>query len=158
MKKHFFDLLYAYMRNDKDIYIIFCGLGWPRIQELMRDFPDRAYNVEASEQTGLDVAVGLAYAGKKPFVYTITPFLLRGYETIRTYIDYEKLNVTLVGVGHNDEYSKHDGFSHDASDISRHMSTFENIDQYYPEDENELKDAIEKVIIQKGPKFINIKK
>src|SRR5882724_3243479 len=102
MKKIFFDLLIQYMHDNPDVYFISVGLGWPRTDELAKLFPIRYVQTEAAEQTALDIAVGLAYAGKIPVVYTITPFLLRGFETIRTYINHEKLNVKLVGAGRDD--------------------------------------------------------
>ena len=73
MKKEFFDYIIPLMQKNKEIYFISCGLGWPRTDEL-KQFGDRYIQTEASEQTALDIAVGLAYAGKMVFVYTITPF------------------------------------------------------------------------------------
>jgi transketolase len=155
MKKQFFDFMLRVMRN-KDIYMIFIGLGWPRMDELKRKYPDRVINTEASEQTALDIAVGLAYQGKTPFVYTITPFYLRGFETIRTYINHENMNVKLVGVGRDDEYSKSDGFSHDATDIGAILKTQDKIFQYYPDTVKEMQYYIKDMLKHKGPDFISI--
>lgn len=158
MKKQFFDYMNIVMDINPDVYLIMCGLGWPRTEEFIQKFPDRAINVEASEQTGLDIAVGLAYSGKIPFVYTITPFFLRGFETIRTYIAHEKLNVKLVGAGRNDDYSKHDGFSHEAGDIPKILQLFPVINQYIPEDIQSLNKCIDAMVGYKGPDFISLKK
>lgn len=158
MKKDFFDYMLILMRGNPDIYLIFAGLGWPRLEEFQKEFPDRAFNVEASEQTALDISVGLAYSGKIPFVYTITPFLLRGFETIRTYIDHEKLNVKLVGAGRDDDYAKHDGFSHDASDIGRIFDTLPNLFQYYPDSIEQMKEYLEMMVKLDKPQFISIPK
>src|SRR3990167_6652512 len=103
MKKDFFDYLFKAMKKNKDIVLIFIDLGWPRYDEFKEAFGDRAINTGASEQTALDIAVGLAYEGKIPFVYTITPFLWRGAETIRTYLNHEKLHCVLVGAGYGDD-------------------------------------------------------
>lgn len=156
MKRDFFDLMYELMEH-KDIYLIFVGLGYPRYDEFKKKFKDRAINTEASEQTALDIAVGLAYSNKIPFVYTITPFFLRGWETIRTYIAYENLNVKLIGAGRYQDYSLHDGFSHDATDIYGHMKLL-GISQYYPNDKKELEDNLKKVILNKCPEFISVRK
>ena len=110
MKKQFFDRMDKIMTENIDVYLLMVGLGYPRVSEFLLKYPDRAFNTEASEQTAFDIAVGLALGGKIPFVYTITPFLFRGWETIRSYINYQKLNVKLVGVGRNNDYSKKDGF------------------------------------------------
>lgn len=144
------------MFQNKDIYFISCGLGWPRTDELKK-FKDRFVQAEASEQTALDISVGLAYEGKMPFVYTITTFFLRGYETIRTYIDHEHLNVKLIGAGRDDDYSKHDGFSHECGDIPDLLSFFD-IKQYFPETNEEMKQNLDEMITNKNPEFLSIKK
>lgn len=158
MKKEFFDKIIEIMKKNKDIYFIAAGLGWPRTDELQMKFPDRYINTEAAEQTAMDIAVGLAYAEKIPFVYTITPFFLRGFETIRTYIAHEKLNVKLVGVGRDNDYSKHDGWSHEAGDIPIILKVFPEIIQFIPDDVDLMKKDIDKMVRLKGPAFISIRR
>lgn len=158
MKKEFFDYLFEKMAENKDIYLIFVDLGWPRVDGFRKEYPDRAFSTGAAEQTALDIAVGLALSNKIPFVYTITPFLLRGFETIRTYINYENIPVKLVGVGRNDDYSKDHGFSHDAKDIKKIMNLFVNIKQYWPEDSIQLNENLEEMIINESPSFLSLKR
>jgi transketolase len=157
MKKQFFDYFIRLMRENPDIYFISAGLGWPRTDEIKEKFPDRYIQTEASEQTALDIAVGLAYSGKSPWVYTITPFLLRGLETIRTYIDHEKLNVTMVGVGVDDDY-KHDGFSHYAGDVPKILGVLNNLELYQPRDEEELIQNMNMIVNLRRPTFLNVKR
>lgn len=157
MKRDFFDYLIELMYENKNIYFISAGLGWPRTDELKEKYPDRYIQVEASEQTALDIAVGLASEDKIPFVYTITPFFYRGFETIRTYINKEKLHVILIGAGRDKDY-KHDGFSHDASDIHEILNTQKNIIQYYPEDILEMKDNVGLAVSFNGPAFISLRR
>lgn len=157
-KQQFFDLMDRYMEANPNLYLIFVGLGYPRYDDFKAKYGDRAINTEASEQTALDMAVGLAYAGKIPVVYTITPFLLRGFETIRTYINHEKLPIIMVGAGRDDEYSKDDGFSHDARDIKAIMNTMENIKQSYPEDEEELTIDLGKSLTYGIPCFLSLRR
>jgi transketolase len=158
MKKEFFDILDNAMEQNKDIYLLFGGLGYPRVDEFLEKYPNRAINCEASEQTMLDIAVGLAYEKKIPVCYTITPFLLRGFETIRTYINYENLHVLLIGAGRDDDYSKDDGYSHDARDIFTILSTQENIIQWYPEDKEELQGVLQTAINTLNPTFISLRR
>jgi transketolase len=133
-------------------------LGWPRVDEFIKAYPDRVINTGASEQTALDIAVGLAYEGKIPFVYTITPFLLRGFETIRTYINHENLNVKLIGAGRNDDYSSDHGFSHYAGDIKQALLMFRNIIDLYPETKDELKSNLAAMIKMKRAFFLSLKR
>ena len=144
------------MRNNKDIYLLFGDLGYPRYEEFKKEFSDRAYNLGASEQTLLDSAVGLAYSGKIPFVYTISSFYWRGAETIRTYINHENLHCVLIGAGVKEEYGEHDGFSHSATDMPELFNIFKNFNQYYPDTKNEFENDIIEAINNKKPNFINI--
>jgi transketolase len=158
MKKEFFDAMLGIMRRNKDVYLIFADLGYPRVEEFLKEFPDRVINTGASEQTALDIAVGLAYEGKIPFVYTITPFLLRGFETIRTYINHENLNVKLIGAGRDDDYSKDHGFSHDAKDAREVFALFKNIVKFYPESKEELADIMRELLETKEPVFLSLRR
>ena len=158
MKKQFFDYLITLMQEHKDIYFISAGLGWPRVDEIKEKFPDRYIQTEASEQTALDISVGLAYSGKISFIYTITPFLLRGFETIRTYLNHENLHVIMIGAGRDDDYSKHDGYSHDAKDIKPIFNTQKNIEQYYPNNKEELEKAINTALVLVSPHFISVRR
>ena len=158
MKKYFFDLLFKLMANNKDIVIIFIDLGYPRVDEFLKAYPDRAFTTGASEQTALDIAVGLSYAGKIPVVYTISTFYWRAAETIRTYLDHEKLHCILIGAGVGEEYGEHDGFSHSCTDIKDLFSLFKKFNQYYPDTEEELIKDITDAINNKKPNFVNIHK
>lgn len=158
MKKQFFDLMLEIMKDNEDVYLIFVGLGYPRLEEFLEKFPDRAFNFEASEQSALDCCCGLAYAGKIPVVYTIAPFLLRGFETIRTYIDHENLSVIMVGAGRNDEYSQHDGFSHYEGDMKEIFLNLKKLTLAYPKDNEELKQHMNLAFTKKGPWYINVKR
>lgn len=157
MKKEFFDYISDMMETNEDIYLILVGLGFPRVDEMLAKYPDRVINTEASEQTATDIAVGLAYAGKQPWVYTITPFYWRAAETLRTYINREKLHVTLVGVGVDKDYA-HDGFSHDATDIKELFGVLKNFTVRTPKSLEELKRDMLTASNSYMPTFINVRR
>lgn len=151
--------MHVVMRDNPDVYFILLGLGYPRLAEFLSEYPDRAFNFEASEPSGLDAAVGMAYAGKIPIVYSITPFLLyRPFETWRTYINHENLHVIGIGAGRDDDYSKEDGFSHDAQDDAKIMESLTNIDCYWPQSKEALIENINRAIKNDNPSYINIKR
>lgn len=157
MKSFFFDYIIKLMNENENIYFLTGDLGWPWVNEIKEKFPKRYIWCGASEQTMLDIAVGLSYSGKIPFIYTITPFLFRGFETIRTYISHECLNVKMIGVGREDEYSKEDGFSHFAGDDVV-ISELPNINAHWPNTEAGLKDVLDWEVKSKRPAYINIKR
>jgi len=159
MKKDFFDyLINTILPNNKDVYFLSIGLGWPRTDEVLEKFPNQYIQCEASEQTALDIAVGLAYAGKIPILYTIAPFYLRGFETIRTYIDHEKLPVIMVGAGRDTEYSEHDGFSHYEGDMGKILMTLPNIGVSYPSIKPAMQAELQGAIKDRKPWYINIRR
>lgn len=156
MKAEFFTRIMELMETDERLYFLSGGLGWPRTDELQSRFPKRFLQCEASEQTMLDIAVGLAYSKKIVFTYTITPFYLRAYETIRTYIDHENLPVVMIGAGRDDDYSKDDGFSHDAQDIDELLYPLKNIKTYYPHSKEQIKGLLQTIIADPHPAFISL--
>jgi len=102
--------LYDQMEKHKDIILLTGDLGFGQFNAIRDDLPNQFYNVGASEQSLLDIAVGLAFNGKISVVYSITPFLIfRAMETIRNYINRENILVKLVGGGRGTDY-KNDGF------------------------------------------------
>ena len=71
----------------------------------------------------------MALDGLKPWVYTITPFLIeRPFEQIKLDIDQQKANVKLVGFA---DYPKL-GPTHAELDAKKSMSLFKNIKSYFP--------------------------
>jgi transketolase len=77
-------------------------------------YPDRFFNVGIAEQSLVDVAAGLAYAGKIPFANTFAfLFATRALEMIRTHLCYGGANVKLMGAyaGLSDSF---DGPTHHA--------------------------------------------
>lgn len=157
MKGYFSFHLYELMDKNPNVYLITADLGHGMFDQIQADFGNRFMNTGAAEQTALDIAVGLAMSGKIPFVYTITPFLTRGFETIRTYINHENIPVIMVGAGRDKDYA-HDGFSHYAEDIPEIMSLFKNVVDYYPVIKEELATLVEEVSNLKRPVFLSLKR
>lgn len=158
MRGYFGFALYKAMAQDKNIWLVVGDLGYKLFDQHKEDFPNRFINTGASEQSMADISVGLAMSGKIPVVYSITPFLLyRPFETWRTYVNYEKIPVKLVGGGRNDDY-KHDGFSHDATDVKGFLDKLPNIEQYWPEFEQQIEDTVKTFLYTKSPSFLSLRR
>ncbi len=148
--------LFNLMADDPDIYVITGDLGYGLFDKIRTAFPNRFINAGAAEQVACGLAVGLALEGKKPFFYSMTPFLLyRCLETIRNYIHHEKIPVRLVGSGRDKEYHK-DGFSHWAEEDKKIMQIFKNITCVWPEDKQEIPKLIKKMVRSNKPWYINL--
>jgi len=156
MRQEFVEYILELMKNDGNVYFLTADLGM-YILDPLKDLPN-FYNVGASEQFMLDLAVGLTYSGKKVICYSITPFLLyRPFEAIRTYVSHENLPILLVGSGRDNDY-EHDGFSHYAGDDSAILKQLPNINIYKPESNEELAEDMPRLLKFDKPNYLNLKK
>ena len=97
---------------------------------------------------------GLALEGLKPWVYTITPFLIeRPFEQIKLDIDQQNVNVNLVGFA---DYPTL-GPSHTELNGKKLMKLFKNIKPFFPKNSDETKSAIYQSYKKYGPTFISLK-
>ncbi|MCX5695233.1 MAG: hypothetical protein NTW18_01005 [Candidatus Omnitrophica bacterium] len=158
MRRYFVDILHKKMSEYRDIWVVTGDLGYKMWDEIRRDYPGRFINVGAAEQAMIGVGIGLALEGKIPFVYSISPFLLyRPFETIRNYINEEKIPVKLVGSGRDKDYI-HDGFSHWAQEDRDIMKILNNINARWPETNEDLPEIINEMIRRNSPYYLNLKK
>ena len=157
MRKEVVNRLHELMLKNDDIIVLTGDLGFGTLDKIRDNFPDRFYNVGASEQAMSDIAVGLSLAGKIPVTYTITPFYYRCFETLRTYINHESIKVIMLGSGRDDDYSI-DGFSHYASDDFALLNNFRNIQKVWPPDADTAKDVLEEAVNGDKPYYINLRK
>lgn len=158
MKKDFFLYLYELMKQYPDIFVVTGDLGYMGFDRIRDDFSDRFLNTGAAEVAMMDIGIGLALEGKIPIVYSITPFLLyRPFESLRTYINHEKIPVIMIGSGRDDNY-KHDGFSHFAGDDAQFMWNLPNITSRWPENNEDMRKELLEAIINPKPTYINLVK
>lgn len=152
MRKQFANDLYELMKTDKNIVLITADLGYGFFDIIRENMPDQFYNVGAAEQVAMDIAVGLALCGRRPVVYTITPFLYRTWETLRTYVDHEVIPILIVGAGRAMDY-KTEGFSHHAVDDEM-FKVFKNIEYYAPTENLDLQG----VLYKRKPVYLNLQR
>lgn len=156
MRKTFFEELYKQMTIDKDIVALTADLGYIGFDRIRDNYPTRFFNCGASEQAMMDMAVGMALSGKKPFVYSITNFLLyRPFETLRNYVHYEEIPVRLVASGRDYDY-EHDGISHWSPDARVVLDALPNIIQYWPKDTRAVTRFVKKMVQINEPQFISL--
>lgn len=156
MRRLFANQVYRQMKKDENIWVLTGDLGFGMWNTVKKKFPERFINTGAAEQSLMGIAVGLAKKGKIPVVYSITTFLLyRPFETIRNYINNEKIPVKLVGSGRDKDYEV-DGFSHWSTDARRTLKMFKNIEQFWPETKEEL--DVQKFLYNEKPSFVSLRR
>ena len=109
MRRTWARLLHAEMKKDKDIVVITPDMGYGILDKIRDDFPERFYNVGIAETLATNMAVGLALAGKKPWIYGIITFtLFKALEQVRNYVCLLSLPVKYALVGKDKTYSQLD--------------------------------------------------
>lgn len=119
-------------------------------------FPDRFFNVGIAEQALVDVAVGLAYAGKVPFANTFAfLFATRALEMIRTHLCYGKANVKLMAAysGLSDSF---DGPTHHSITDLAIMRSLPDMTVIIPSDPVSLKGLLIQASELQGPVYFRL--
>jgi transketolase len=156
MRKECMQLLLDEMSNNENIITLTADLGFGLLDQVRKTFPDRFYNVGAAEQLMIGAGIGLAEGGKIPVCYSMSSFLLyRPFEFLRNYVDYEGVNVKLLGSGRNKDYS-HDGISHWAHDDEKVLQALPNIEVYKPGSLEELDMNFDQWINSAKPGYLNL--
>jgi len=116
-------------------------------------FPERFFEMGIAEQNMLNVAAGLAIAGKIPFASSYGVFVTgRAWEQIRTMIAYSNLNVNFAG--HAGISVGPDGATHQALEDIAIISVIPNTSVVVPCDHIETKKATLAAAYNGGPTFI----
>ena len=154
MRRRFGKILTKLAREDKSIILIVADIGYGIFNDFRKEHPDRFFNLGICEQSIIGVAAGAALQGLKPWVYTITPFLIeRPFEQIKLDIDQQKTNVNLVGFA---DYPSL-GPTHSELNDKKLMKLMKNIKSFYPKNGSETEVLIKKTHKIKGPTFLSLK-
>jgi transketolase len=156
MRKECAQLLLEEMSVNNRIRVVTADLGFGILDHIRNAYPDRFYNVGAAEQLMIGVAVGMAENGLIPVCYSMSSFLLyRPFEFLRNYVDYEHVNIKLLGSGRDKDYS-HDGISHWAHDDEKVLQALPNIEVYKPGSLEELDMNFDQWINSTKPGYFNL--
>ena len=154
MRRKFGKLINELAKKDKKIVLLVGDIGYGIFDDFRKNHPKRFFNLGICEQSIIGVASGMALEGLKPWVYTITPFLIeRPFEQIKLDIDQQKVNVKLVGFA---DYPKL-GPTHAELNAKKTMSLFKNIKSYFPKNSSETSKFVKMSYNSTNPTFISLK-
>ncbi len=118
------------------------------------EFPDRFFNLGASEQDMMGEAAGLALAGFIPFVATYGVFMAgRAWDQVRTSVCYMNLDVRIGGA-HGGISVGPDGATHQALEDVAIMRVLPNMKVLVPADSNQTRAAVLASLGMEGPVYI----
>ena len=154
MRRRFGKVINEIANIDKKVVLIVGDIGYGIFDDFRKNHPSRFFNLGICEQSIIGVASGMALDGLKPWVYTITPFLIeRPFEQIKLDINQQKANVKLVGFA---DYPTL-GPSHSELNGRKLMSLFKNIQSFFPKNSNETEKNAYKCYKHRGPTFLSLK-
>lgn len=158
MRKEFINTLIKLAQKDKNIYLLTGDLGFSFLEEFAQKFPERFINCGIAEQNMTGVAAGLALEGKKPYMYSIIPFVvIRCLEQIRNDICYQNLNVKIIGAGAGFSYGSLGETHHAIEDIAI-LRSLPNITLLSPGDPVEMEELVLESYKIDGPVYIRMDK
>lgn len=139
MRERFFEVLYQYFKNDKDMVMVVADNGSVVLDRFATDFPGQYVQVGIAEQEMVGVACGLATQGKKVYCYAIAPFVTtRVHEFVKLDVcamgeHGEGLPICMVGVGASFAYSQMGPTHSNVEDVSI-MRALPNMQVFCPSD------------------------
>ncbi len=130
--------------------------GSTRTQKFAELYPERFFNAGIAEQNLMNMAAGLALAGKVPFASTFAVFATgRAWEQIRNTIAYPNLPVRIVAT-HAGLTVGEDGASHQALEDIALMRVVPNMTVLVPADGVEAEAAIGLAAKADGPVYVRL--
>lgn len=160
MRNTFSEALYEEATRNPDVYIVVADISPAgSMSKFSSEYPERFINVGVAEQSMIGICAGLALKGCQPFAYTIATFsLYRPFEMVRDDLGYQKLPVTVVGMGAGVIYSTLGGTHHTMEDIAI-AGAIPNMQIIAPCDPAECTEATRWCARQKnGPVYLRIGK
>ena len=154
MRRTFGRIITELADRDEKIYMLVGDIGYRVFDDFRKKHPNRFINMGICEQSLIGVSAGMALEGLKPWVYTITPFLIeRPFEQVKLDIDQQNVNVKLVGFA---DYPSL-GPTHTELNGRKLMQLFNNISSYFPKDGDETEMMTYRAYKKNGPAFISLK-
>ena len=158
MRTAFINTLTELAEKDKNIYLLTGDLGFSVFENFAQKFPKRFINCGVAEQNMMGVAAGLALSGKKPYVYSIIPFItMRCFEQIRNDVCYQNLDVKIIGVGSGLAYGSLGATHHAIEDIAI-LRVLPNMTILSPADPIETRELVLKSYQTKNPTYLRLNK
>jgi Transketolase, C-terminal subunit len=102
----------AVIQEHENTSLFLVDIGVWGFRNLLKEYPERAFNIGIFEDGTISVAAGMALSGMVPFVYGISPFILgRAYEQLKLDFCYQGIGANFLATGAAYDFSTL-GYSH----------------------------------------------
>ena len=158
MRKTFAKTLEELMAKDNSVWLLYIDLGFNFLEDIQKKFPERCINTGVIEQSAIGIACGLALAGKKPYVYSASNFLIfRAFEFVRNDVAYQNLDVKLVGfAGQSYNFLGYSHLPKNKEDVAM-LKKLPNIKIYEPVTPDKVRLAVLESYTHGQPSYIRLK-
>ena len=158
LRKPFLEQLTKLAEQDDKVLLIIGDVGWRYIENFKERFPNQFLNAGAAEQNMMNMAVGFAREGYKPYVYTMANFVVfRPYEQVRNNIAWGNANVKLFAVKGSEAYAFL-GMSHNVynDEDFKLLKDLPNMNVYKPLEEQDVVKWMMEEYERNGPAYTRI--
>jgi transketolase len=156
MRDAFVRALTARAADDPRVLLLTADLGFRLFDDFAQKYPGRFFNVGVAEANMISVAAGLALDGKRPFVYSIVPFVTaRCLDQIRIDLCEMRLPVTVVGVGGGYAYGPNGPSHHGVDDVGM-LRSLPGMTVIAPCDPRETAAAVRAIAEVEGPVYLRL--
>jgi len=130
--------------------------GSLRFNAFRERHPERVVEAGIAEGCAVAVAFGLSRAGLKVFVGGYATFLLmRSVEVIRSYLAYQRADVTVIG-GMTGFSASHDGYMHQAVEDIGLVRAIGGVRILVPSDDEATRAAARTCLEEPGPSYVRL--
>ncbi len=158
MRYKFAEIIKKIAKKDKRVVFMTGDLGFHAFESLRDSIGERFINAGVAEHNMITAAAGMAYAGLKPWVYSIAPFVtIKVLEEVRNDICLPNFNVKIVGLGGGYDYGIAGPTHHALNDVAI-MMTLPNMKVYTPGFAEDLEQIVGKMYAEKGPAYLRLTK
>lgn len=158
LRDSFFQEICDFGMKDSDFVVITADMDVFALSEFKKNYPERYLNIGAAEQNMVNLAAGLASAGKKVLILGILSFIsTRSFEQIKLNICGMNLPVIIVGIGPGLSFS-FDGPTHHATHDITVMRQLPELRIFHPSDASTAKFVAKSVLDFSVPTYVRLDK
>jgi transketolase len=156
LRDAFISTLQKIAEKDKKVILLTNDQGAPALDDFIKKLPRQFFNSGISEQNIIGTAAGLSILGFKPYVYSISSFIIyRTIEYIKIDLCSMKQPVTIVGVGSGYSYPEDGPTHHSTEDIALTVP-LSNLDVFNPSDSVLTSEIVNFTYKSKRPSFVRL--
>lgn len=158
MRTSFAQTILKLAKYDKKIIFLTGDLGFNAFEPLQKQLKNRFINAGVAEHNMVTVAAGIAYAGFRPWIYSIAPFVtIKVLEELRNDVCFNRRNVKVVGLGGGYDYGLAGPTHHALQDVAT-MLTLPYMKIYAPGFREDVEAVVSKMHKSNGPGYLRLTK